>query len=186
LEQISSGYFQSRTVSIDILSGAYREIDRNLTDEFGKRQHLNGHIPYMKNFDKAFSTPQSKVFLVATRDISASKFGQLDSTLRPDNFDETIDSRNRQLQELRQQRLMFICPGQTGLSAGQVIDVVLPQKLLPGSDSGSILPQPEHDKYRSGNYFIIGAKHSLINTDRGTEYETTVEASTDSFSSPLT
>lgn len=181
LQQLSHGAFSSTTVGIDILSGKYQHTIATANDESFKNRMLVGGPSSVPAYPAALGTfnPTGKMFLVPTTSISASNTAMtaLDSTIRDNFIETTIQGRNRELLSLASRCVRVRVTGAPELQSGTLVRINVPLPL----NNNTLVPAGKD--IASGVYLILSAKHELINMGDGNfVYETTFEAYSDSYS----
>lgn len=170
----SQGYFASRVVGVDILSGKFRDtIHTASEDTYLKKPRLNGGSFYapMVSPTRPFM-PDARVFVVPTTSISASNpaMKAIDPSIAENFIEATVDARNRELLELQTQCLRVKCSGAPNLNAGRGVYV---QMTMPSTQGVDVM--------HSGLHLIVATKHTLLNNQSRYSYETTIEAYSDSI-----
>ncbi len=174
----SQGYFASRVMGVDVLSGKFRDtVHVSSSPDFLKKPRLNAGSFYAPTVSPTRPfMPDARVFVVPTTSISASNttMTSMDPSIVENFVESTVDARNRELLELQTQCLRVKCSGAPNLNAGKGVFIDL---LMPGKHGS--------DEMRSGLHLIVAAKHTLLNTQGRYSYETSIEAYSDSIN-PMT
>lgn len=181
LQQLSHGAFSSTTVGIDILSGKYQHTIATANDESFKNRMLVDGPAGVSAYPAALGVfnPTGKMFLVPTTSISAANTAMtaLDSTIRDNFIETTVQGRNRELLSLASRCVRVRVTGAPELQSGTLVRINVPTPL----NNNMLVPAGKD--IASGVYLILSAKHELINTGDGNfVYETTFEAYSDSYS----
>lgn len=176
LQYVNDGYFSSRVIGVDVLSGQYRDTRRTSGDsDFVSKPRLNDRPLYPPNDPLRPYAPDSRVFVVPTTSLSMRNDAlQATNPEVAENFIETtVDARNRELLELQMQCVRVKVSGAPNLNIGRVVWIDVP---LPGGGA-----KEPRDPMRSGLHLIVAVRHDLINIGGAFSYDTTLEACSDSI-----
>lgn len=190
LKDVTTGMLRSKMLHLDFFARKWNEEDTRYTQTFDKTTHLDDYPVYPKNFDQSVNR-NVKLFVVPTNtSIAKSEYvAKSGDAITPQRMYESIVLRNRQMKEIQHLRTLVEVPGQPGLRAGSVVNLVYPSSraIQDASDNPSTgnLPQTP-TPYHSGLHLVTHVRHSLAQVSRGVmEYRMHIEATRDSFGSPL-
>jgi hypothetical protein len=189
LVDITTGVLRSKMLHLDFFARTWEEDDSRYTDTFKKTTHLDEFPLYPDNFDQSVDR-NVKLFIVPTNTSSAgSKYAlSLGEQADENRLYQSVVLRNRQLRELRHLTTLLKVPGQPGVRAGSVIDLIYPtSRDLQGSSDKSHASTPSgKTPYYSGRHLVTSVRHVLTQSSpNAMEYTMHLEATRDSFGAPL-
>jgi hypothetical protein len=189
LVDITTGVLRSKMLHLDFFARTWKEDDSRYTDTFKKTTHLDEFPLYPDNFDQSVDR-NVKLFIVPTNTSSAgSKYAlSLGEQADENRLYQSVVLRNRQLRELRHLTTLLKVPGQPGVRAGSVIDLIYPtSRDLQGSSDKSHASTPSgKTPYYSGRHLVTSVRHVLTQSSpNAMEYTMHLEATRDSFGAPL-
>ena len=179
VQDISSGSFANRLISIDPLQRLFRTTDFNYNDFKDKAESLNkdGVTNNLENRDgkKLYETADA-VIKTITSNANQVKNSYIQSKdgagIAKDIFvEDYVPNRTAQLNLANYTVLKLAIPGDPGLTAGKVIDFNL-MNIKPQTKSREL------DKFYSGRYLVTAVRH-IIQPDEST-YQTILEVAKDS------
>ena len=188
LVDITTGVLRSKMWHLDFFARTWEEDDSRYTDTFKKTTHLDEFPLYPDNFDQSVDR-NVKLFIVPTNTSSAgSKYAlSLGEQADENRLYQSVVLRNRQLRELRHLTTLLKVPGQPGVRAGSVIDLIYPtSRDLQGSDNAHASTPSGKTPYYSGRHLVTSVRHVLTQSSPSTmEYTMHLEATRDSFGTKL-
>ena len=189
LMDVTTGVLRSKMLHLDFFARTWKEEDSRYTNTFKETTHLDEFPLYPDNFDQSVDR-NVKLFIVPTNTSSAgSKYALTVGEQADENrLYQSVVMRNRQLRELRHLTTLLKVPGQPGVRAGSVIDLVYPtsRELQGGSDSPHASPASGKTPYYSGRHLVTAVRHVLTQSSPGSiDYTMHLEATRDSFGAPL-
>lgn len=151
IEKITSGVFNNSVNSFDLLKKSTETFDFLINDK------ASSIVPT----DSKFIFPNSSSFINKNLKKSASSFYTLKDSSRGNDFvDEHLGSSSVFLTLLEQNILRLYVYGDSYLSAGDVIEVELP-------DPSGLTNKKDKDKTYSGNYLVIRLRHLIAVDGQG-------------------
>jgi hypothetical protein len=174
---VTKGVFANKLISVDPLTGTWRQTDFNLNDYLKKSQNLNNYsiAPQIKNRKrKPVYEEYSSVLKIATGN-SRQKFAQgiNPSSVANDIYiEEYLPKRTAQLPLSHYSRIKLSLAGDPNITVGMIIEVFLPSTERDGLTKGVL------DEYNSGKYMVSAVRHIL---DSNQKYETVVEVVKDTY-----
>jgi len=189
LVDITTGVLRSKMLHLDFFARTWKEEDSRYTDTFKETTHLDEFPLYPDNFDQSVDR-NVKLFIVPTNTSSAgSKYALTVGEQADENrLYQSVVMRNRQLRELRHLTTLLKVPGQPGVRAGSVIDLVYPtsRELQGDSDKPHASTASGKTPYYSGRHLVTAVRHVLTQSSPGSiDYTMHLEATRDSFGAPL-
>ncbi len=174
LEDIDSGTFSNRLISIDPLTRNFNVTDYNYNQNYKKRLNPGDAVNFKRNKKGATQTqsPEGKLKLVVTNKdqnnvpfINGSK-ETLGEDIRIEKF---VPHRTAELAMANYNVLKMTIPGDPNITPGQVIEFNL-YSLSTGTNK-------ELDKFFSGRYLVNAVRHVIV---APSVYQTVLEVAKDS------
>jgi len=189
LMDVTTGLLRSKMLHLDFFARKWKEDDSRYTDTFKETTHLDEFPLYPDNFDQSVDR-NVKLFIVPTNTSSAgSKYALSVGEQADENkLYQSIVLRNRQLRELRHLTTVLKVPGQPGVRAGSVINLIYPtSRSLQGVHNNSHAPTVSGETpFYSGRHLVTAVRHVLSQTSPAVmEYTMHLEATRDSFGARL-
>jgi hypothetical protein len=189
LVDITTGLLRSKMLHLDFFARTWKEEDSRYTDTFKKTTHLDKFPIYPDNFDQSVGD-NVKLFIVPTNTSSAGSEYALSvgEQASENRLYQSIVLRNRQLRELRHLTTVLKVPGQPGVRAGSVIDLIYPtsRELQGSSDRIHTSSVSGDTPYYSGRHLVTAVRHVLTQASPAAmEYTMHLEATRDSFGTKL-
>jgi hypothetical protein len=174
LEDIDSGTFASRLISIDPLTRNFNVTDYNYNKDYKKRLNPNDAVNFKRNRKGATQTqsPEGKLKLVVTnKEQDKVPFIKgSDETLGEDiGIEKFVPNRTAELSMANYNVLKITIPGDPNITVGDVIQFNL--------YSMSLETNRDLDKFFSGNYLVNAVRHVIITPST---YQTVLEIAKDS------
>ena len=175
-------------LNLDFFARAWKEDDSRYTDTFKETTHLDEFPLYPDNFDQSVGR-NVKLFIVPTNTSSAgSKYALSVGEQADENkLYQSVVLRNRQLRELRHLTTLLKVPGQPGVRAGSVIDLIYPtSRDLQGDPASRTASVSGKTPFYSGRHLVTAVRHVLTQASPSRmEYTMHLEATRDSFGTKL-
>jgi hypothetical protein len=174
LEDIDSGTFSSRLISIDPLTRNFNVTDYNYNQDYKKRLNPNDAVNFKRNRKGTTQTqsPEGKLKLVVSNK-EQNKVPFLNGSTQTLGEDIRIESfvpnRTAELSMANYNVLKITIPGDPNIAAGSVINFRLHTMTL---DQNRDL-----DKFFSGNYLVNAVRHVIV---APSTYQTVLEIAKDS------
>ena len=188
LMDVTTGLLRSKMLHLDFFARAWKEEDSRYTETFKKTTHLDEFPLYPDNFDQSVDR-NVKLFIVPTNTSSAgSKYAlSVGEQADEDRLYQSVVLRNRQLRELRHLTTVLKVPGQPGVRAGSVINLIYPtSRELQGGDNAHVASVSGSTPYYSGRHLVTSVRHVLTQASPAAmEYTMHLEATRDSFGTKL-
>ena len=189
LMDVSTGLLRSKMLHLDFFARKWEEDDSRYTDTFKETTHLDEFPLYPDNFDQSVDR-NVKLFIVPTNTSSAGSKHALSVGEQTDEnkLYQSIVLRNRQLRELRHLTTLLKVPGQPGVRAGSVIDLIYPtSRELQGSSVNTHASTVSGETpFYSGRHLVTAVRHVLTQAAPAVmEYTMHLEATRDSFGNKL-
>ena len=189
LMDVTTGLLRSKMLHLDFFARKWKEDDSRYTDTFKETTHLDEFPLYPDNFDQSVDR-NVKLFIVPTNTSSAgSKYALSVGEQADENkLYQSIVLRNRQLRELRHLTTLLKVPGQPGVRAGSVIDLIYPtsRDLQGGPVNSRAAVVSGNTPYYSGRHLVTAVRHVLTQAAPAQmEYTMHLEATRDSFGTKL-
>ena len=189
LVDITTGLLRTKMLHLDFFARKWEEDDSRYTDTFKETTHLDEFPMYPDNFDQSVDR-NVKLFIVPTNTSSAgSKYALSVGEQADENrLYQSVVLRNRQLRELRHLTTVLKVPGQPGVRAGSVIDLIYPtSRELQGSSINSHASTVSGETpFYSGRHLVTAVRHVLTQASPAVmEYTMHLEATRDSFGTKL-
>jgi len=179
LEDINSGTFANKLISIDPLARTYKTIEFNYSDYFEKKKtsSLNKNdvlVPLKNRLGKTQNESYDSRIKVSTSNASQNQLqyvknipGSVAKDIAVENY---IPLRTAQLGLANYTVVKITIPGDPGITAGRTINFNL-LTLKPSSN------KKELDRYYSGTYLVSAVRHIISS---GGAYQTVLEITKDS------
>jgi hypothetical protein len=180
MEQINSGAFANRLISIDTTTKTANTTDFNYTKYKKQAQTLNGNAPSNQLLNRLGKTEQTsyegsfKIMTGNAQHQNSAYIKQVPGAFAKNIAVETyVPNRTAQISLANYNVLKLKIPGDTGITAGRTINFNL-LSLKP-------VEKKELDKYYSGKYLVTAVRHII----QPTVFQTILEVAKDSSPTPI-